>query len=86
MSLLKELRSRDNKHSSFNDVVVAFVRKTGEPMITNLIAEVNHAVQETSPALSVYVFNPDAVPRDVKSQTDLFKTLMYHYGEAKIDH
>ena len=80
MSLLKELRSRDNKHSSFNDVV------TGEPMITNLIAEVNHAVQETSPALSVYVFNPDAVPRDVKSQTDLFKTLMYHYGEAKIDH
>lgn len=43
MSLSKEFRSWDNKHSSINDEIIAFVRKTSEPMITNLIAEVNDA-------------------------------------------
>ena len=67
MSLSKELKSRDNKHS-IDDTIIKFVRKTGEPMITNLIAEVNDAMQETSPVLSAFnLFNPDALFKDDKS-------------------
>ena len=87
MSLSKELMSQDNKLSSIDNVIIAFVRKTSEPMITNIIATVNGTVQETSPVLSAFnLFNPDAVFKDVKSWKDLFKTLTNHYSQVKTDH
>ena len=83
MSLSKELKSRDNEHS-IDDTIIEFVRKTGEPMITNLIAEVNDAMQETSPVLSAFdLFNPDAVFKDDKSRKAIFNTLTDHYGQPK---
>ena len=87
MSLSKELMSQDNKLSSIDNVIIAFVRKTSEPMITNIIATVNGTVQETSPVLSAFnLFNPDAVFKDIKSWKDLFKTLTNHYSQVKTDH
>ena len=85
MCLSKELKSRDNEHS-IDDTIIEFVRKTGEPMITNLIAEVNDAMQETSPVLSAFdLFNPDAVFKDDKSRKEFFNTLTDHYGQPKTD-
>ena len=85
MSLSKELKSRDNEHS-IDDTIIEFVRKTGESMITNLIAEVNDAMQETSPVLSAFdLFNPDVVFKDDKSRKEFFSTLTDHYGQPKTD-
>ena len=85
MSLSRELKSQDNEHS-IDDTIIEFVRKTGEPMITSLIAEVNDAMQETSPVLSAFDhFNPDAVFKDDKSRKEFFNTLTDQYGQPKTD-
>ena len=85
MSPSKELKSPDNEHP-VDDTIIGFARKTGEPMITNLIAEVNDAMQETSPVLPAFdLFNPDAVFKDDKSQKEFFNTLTNHYGQPKTD-
>ena len=85
MSLSKELKSRDNEHS-IDDTIIEFVRKTGEPIITNLIVEVNDTMQETSPVLSAFdLFNPGAVFKDDKSRKEFFNTLTFHYGQPKTD-
>ena len=59
MSLARELRSRDNKHNSADEVIFEFITTTDQPMITSLIAEVNDAMREISRELSVFdLFNP----------------------------
>ena len=60
--------SQDNEHSSIDDVIITFVKKSSEPMIINLIAKVNDAMQETSPVLSAFnLFNLETTFKDVLS-------------------
>ena len=55
-------------------------------MITDLIAEITDAMEETSPVLSAFdLFKPDAVYKDNDPRNDFLKILIDHYGQPTTD-
>ena len=53
----------------------------GDPLITDLIVEMENAMKETSPALSSFnLFNPEALDKLKENWKGLLKTLCHHYG------
>ena len=86
MSLGRDLRSRAGNNDSVENIISLFITTTGQPMTTSLIAEINDAMEETSPVLSSFdLFNPEAIYKDDKTRRDYLKTLIEHYGECKSD-
>ena len=85
MSLGRDLRSRAGNNDSVENIISLFITLTGQPMTTSLIAEINDAMEETSPALSSFdLFNPEVIYKD-DTRRDYLKTLIEHYGECKSD-
>ena len=86
MSLGRDLRSRTGNNDSVENIISLFITTTGQPMTTSLIAEINDAMEETSPVLSSFdLFNPEAIYKDDKTHRDYLKTFIEHYGECKSD-
>ena len=55
-------------------------------MITDLIAEITSAMEETSPVLSAFnLFNPDAIYKDNNTRNAFLKTLIDHYRQPITD-
>ena len=53
----------------------------GDPLITNLIVEIENAMKETASVLSSFdLFNPETLDKLKENQKDLLKTLCDHYG------
>ena len=86
MSLGRDLRSCTGNNDSVKNIISLFITTTGQPMTTSLIAEINNAMEETSPVLSLFnLFNTEATYKDDKTRQDYLKTLIEHYGESKSD-
>ena len=85
MSLGRDLRSCAGNNDSIENISL-FITTTGQPMTTSLIAEINDAMEETSPVSSSFdLFNPETIYKDDKTRRDYLKTLIEHYGECKSD-
>ena len=83
MSKAKSLRSRDNQHSPTDQTIIRFITEVGEPLVKDLIIEIEDAMKETSPVLSGFdMFNPDVVDKSKENRMDLLKTLCDHYGTS----
>ena len=83
MSKAKSLRSRDDQHSPTDQTIIRFITEVGEPLVKDLIIEIEDAMKETSPVLSGFdLFNPDAVDKSKENRMDLLKTLCDHYGTS----
>ena len=83
MSLGRDLRSRAGNNDFVENIISLFITRTGQPMTTSLIAEINDAMEETSPVLSSFdLFNPVAIYKDDKTRRDYLKPLIEHYGEC----
>ena len=79
MSKAKSLRSRDDQHSPTDQTIIRFITEVGEPLVKDLIIEIEDAMKETSPVLSGFdLFNPDAVDKSKENRMDLLKTLCDH--------
>ena len=89
MSLGRVLRSCTSNNDSVKNIISLVITTRGQPMTTSLIAEINDAMEETSPVLSSFnLFNPEAIYKDDKTQRPyikMIKTLIEHYGECKSD-
>ena len=80
ISILKAKRSRDNQYSPTDQTIIRFITEVGEPLVKDLIIEIEDAMKETSPVLSGFdLFNPDAVDKSKENRMDLLKTLCDHY-------
>ena len=47
MSLGRDLRSRAGNNDSVENIISLFITRTGQPMTTSLIAEINDAMEDT---------------------------------------
>ena len=81
MPKAKSLRSRDNQHSPIDQSTNQFITEGGEPLVKDLIMEIEDVMKETSPVLSGFdLFNPEAVDKSKENRNDLLKTLCDHYS------
>ena len=81
MPKAKSLRSRDNQHSPTDQSTNQFITEGGEPLVKDLIMEIEDVMKETSPVLSGFdLFNPEAVDKSKENRNDLLKTLCDHYS------
>ena len=79
----KSLRSRDNQHSPTDQTIIRLITEVGEPLVKDLIIEIEDVMKETSPVLSGFdLFNPDAVDKSKENRMDLLKTLWDNYGTS----
>ena len=86
MSLGRDLRSRASNNDFVENIISLFITTTGQPMTTSPIAEINDAMEETSPVLSSFdLFNSEVIHKDDKTRRDYLKTIIEHYGECKSD-
>ena len=83
MSKAKSLRSKDDQHSPTDLSINRFITELGEPLLKDLIVEIEDPMKETSPVLSGFdLFNPDAVDKSKENPNDLLKTFCDHYGKS----
>ena len=78
---MKSLRSRVDHHLPDDQCINKFIAQVGDPLITNLIVEIEYAMKETSPVLFGFdLFNSEALDKLKENLKDLSKTLCAHYG------
>ena len=72
-----------------NDQIMHFVTNVGEPLINDLMTEIEIAMEETSPVLwdrsAFSVFNPDCLDKSTASRRSKVDVLVRHYGQPITD-
>ena len=79
-SKVKSLRSRVEHHLPNDQCINKFIAQVGDPLITDLIVEIEDVMKETSPVLSGFdLFNPEALDKSKENRKDLLKILCDHF-------
>ena len=81
MSLARCTRTASDVDEDVDKIISTFILTTGKPFIDDLTTEIEKAMNETSPVLSVFdMFNPQSSDMSYSTRKRSAITLCAHYG------
>ena len=72
--------------ADISDYITNFLSTFGKPLVNDLMTEIEKAMEETSPVLSVFdLFNPESLDKSHATRKQYAVTLCEHYGRPLTD-
>ena len=86
MSNARSLWSRGDYNLPNEQCIDQFISEMDEPLLVDLVTEIEDEMKETSPALSGFdLFNPECLDKSGKIRKELSQILINHHSYVKSD-